>query len=1520
MPTDSDTYPLLYRDGASQAQRMPAALDPAYVALDERSIRDLLAFAQQYAQELRYVDDELNESGDWSAFLDGDHDEMVAYLYDPEAFAEDAAKKERYSRPHLVLFLTFLHLLQHAQTQLNDFTRRHLEFYYQQALRLTPRQAVPDRVHVLVELIGRQDQALVPAGTLLQAGQDSQGVDLFYTTDDDLVANQATVASLKSLFVEKKIIGIREIHQDPESLLDVTSGADRSWEDEPSLPDKAFMAMMDMALGDPNPGDPLPLYPDGSSAGKTVDRKLIEELDALLDFIQDQLKMSVSVFRNVMQRKRGLDGADEQWDQVNAILQKAGRIKKNNDTYVLNLEESGKRDFEANLDAALGPLDYGGLPEVEDIYDLYFQYLRRRDEGQDVQERQDIEAFIKGQYKEEGKDPTGLHMTDLADFETMMGFIDETYLDWRQLYDLLRAAGKRKGQSLDPMTTSDLRADDSDKFDTITARTLLGEEIPPYPSISGVTLKSFDGCYDAVLTLEAYFFMAAEDFGFIRAIQAEPEAPSWEWEQVYEVMEAAHRQKVLAGRRAALKKEREDNGFEAMIKFALGHPEPGDALSGGKVFMDLDPTTDAVYIEEELYLDGVNVAFIQHAAEEDWDTVYNILEQAQRRKRGWEEPVVRIEKWENVYVAADATQVLVQSGLEDEEATARWHTFGGSGEEAGMASATVGLAVVSPVLALAEGTRTITLTLGFNEDHFDAAAIGETLAETIPFRFFLSTEKEMVEIADVTVVLYDAVGAPAEASSIQITEKNSDEWAERRYDHALRVVLTLDAQAPPIAPLPADSGFRTPWPVLQLLLKDIEIEGEETVTKPYLAFQDLVLEHVHLKVEVSGITALTLQNDDAVLDAKKPFEPFGLSPVVGSSFYVAHPELCAKRLDTLDLDIDWLAAPDDLNHHYLGYKDYGVAPTDQKSPVADNTSFTARLKLYDNRAFFEIGDPVSLFHAEAAENDTNGLKTMGAAQTHTISVILGDITARYAQYAQDLQPVTDNEVLAWSRYWQFELAGLDFQHAVYPLAASAYAGKEDKDSNPLFVNPPYTPKIKRLTAGYSASVELTPGALAGADQLYHVEPFGYRALPADADGQYAFLPQYENQGELYIGLEALAPPQNLSLLFQMAEGSADPDLAREAVHWDYLSGDQWHSLEQGNLLADTTNGLLNSGIIRFSLEPAQPSTVLPPPWYWIRATIAQDGQSVCDTVAIRAQAVCATFEDHGNAPDHLDHLLPPETITGLATPRPEVKAIHQPYSSVGGKGPEEAGRFYTRVSERLRHKNRALTSWDYERLILEAFPDVYKVQCLPVDAFDDPRLAGAIQIIVIPDIQGKLPSDPFEPKAPTDTLLEIERYLLARSSPLARFTVKNPRYVQLKARFAVRFREGYNPGYYLPLLNEALQRYLSPWAYDESAEIVFGGKINANLIVNFVDERDYVDYVAGITLYTSPDGAAFTEVPEDGDVLTVAAGAPDIILVSARQHEIDLITEEVYVEEAFIGIDYMKIELDFKVAEDPLVE
>lgn len=1460
------TKQLLYRDGTSQAGRIQKALDPEYISVDERSIRDLLDFASKYARELRYFNEHNEADGDWSDFLgENKLDEIVAYINDPESFLRDAEKRGAFiPRPHLILFITFLHLLQHARVQLNDLTRRHLEFYYREALRLTSQPGEPDHVHILVELANGQDNFLVPAGTLFHAGQDSLGNDLFYRSDEDLVANQASVVSLKSLLVEKKVVGIREAHQDPDVLIGLfPENKDTLEQTQPG--DRSFMAMLMMALGTPSPGGKLELYP----GKRTVNESLLAELDGLLDFIPSQLYMSLSTFRLLMQLKNdlllGQDQAkpvNQQWNRINDNLEEAG---KRRDTQ-FKLDRSEPDNFEKNLLSALGRSEFGNffneLPDIDNIYDLYRN-----------QSRDDVRAFI-GESDESGSLKIGpaLYMS-VKDFDQMMGSVEEINGRWRQIYEILRAARRKKDPAYE-FEAPEIRKYEPDKFNSLVEKTV-GKNIA-YPVFDGVKLANFDDCYAQLINFKNYFYMPAEKFAFIRKISANAEkVQPWELDQVYAILEGAHTEKILMARRDELKANNESGsgGFEAMIRFALGDPQPGDALPKySKNFLELDVVTDKDYIQEKLFLTPENLSYIKDNSrlqlnDPKWQNVYSILEQAQRRKRKWEAPRAEFEKWENVYVAEDARQVQVRVGAGGETDSPRWRTFGegyhlpqvGPGRTV---PGNIGFAIASPLLLLAEGTRIITLTLDFHEDGFEKTVIDAALKGPLPFRFMLNTDKGMVAIEQVKI---ESVVIPPPVVN-----------ANQSYQ--LKFTLTLGPQVPPITGLATGNTIYPPLPQLQILLADIQEQENAPGVKGYRVFQALKLEKVHLQVEVDGITDLVLQNDDGLLDSKKPFTPFGSSPVVGSGFYFAHAELCSKKLDELRLNIDWLGAPDNFSTYYLGYlksEERDTNPTNNltTSPIPDNTTFKARLKLYDNRSVFDVKD-IQLFN--------------------------GVITAGYADPNSNPQLITAQEVLNWNRYWQLELLAPDFQHAIYPRVAAACVNKV----KPYIVNPPYTPKIKRMSAGYTANTEV--------DQLYHIEPFGYRSLTRDEDKTYPFLPQYENEGELFIGIKDLAPPQNLSLLFQMAEGSANPDVEREPIHWSYLDANEWKTLEQGQLLGDTTNGLLNSGIIKFSLTPVGSSTLLPAGLYWIRAAIAKNSRSVADTVAIKAQAVRATFEDHSNAPDHLSQPLTAESIRDLAKSLPQVKAVRQPYSSFGGKSPEQARRFYTRVSERLRHKDRALTSWDYEHMVLEAFPGIYKVKCLPVGSSDDPNLSDVVQVVVIPDIRGKLPFDPFEPKAPADVLWQIKQYLLEQSPPYAQLKVKNPTYVRIRVRLSVRFREGYNPGYYQDALNRELQRYLAPWAYDQSADIFFGGTINTSLIINFVEERPYIDYVAGLKIFTSLDGKEFTLYdPEAAE--TKAVLAPDAILVSDRSHVIDLITAEGYDEEFFTGINYMKIELDFQV-------
>jgi hypothetical protein len=259
--------------------------------------------------------------------------------------------------------------------------------------------------------------------------------------------------------------------------------------------------------------------------------------------------------------------------------------------------------------------------------------------------------------------------------------------------------------------------------------------------------------------------------------------------------------------------------------------------------------------------------------------------------------------------------------------------------------------------------------------------------------------------------------------------------------------------------------------------------------------------------------------------------------------------------------------------------------------------------------------------------------------------------------------------------------------------------------------------------------------------------------------------------------------------------------------------------------------------------------------------------------------------------------------------------VVQPYSSYGGRAAEAEGMFATRVSERLRHRQRALTAWDYERLVLDHFPEVYKAKCIPAG----PGAPGAVTVIVIPDIKQILPSDPFEPKAPARLLADVSGYLATLKPAFATVSVQNPHYRSLRVRLGVRLTADGNEGYYTRLLQDELNRFLSPWAYDEGEDIALGGRIYANSIVDFVDRRSYVSYVAGVHLFYSDDGETFfpAPVPPAGEGTYVEAGSPSSVLVAARTHTIDVLHDAVYDESLVKGINFMKVELDFIVAASP---
>ena len=320
---------------------------------------------------------------------------------------------------------------------------------------------------------------------------------------------------------------------------------------------------------------------------------------------------------------------------------------------------------------------------------------------------------------------------------------------------------------------------------------------------------------------------------------------------------------------------------------------------------------------------------------------------------------------------------------------------------------------------------------------------------------------------------------------------------------------------------------------------------------------------------------------------------------------------------------------------------------------------------------------------------------------------------------------------------------------------------------------------------------------------------------------------------------------------------------------------------------------MESGIITFFFPKNIKSntTWLDTDKTWIRCSVQNNTDAICKIISIKAQAILASFLDQNNAEDFLATPLPEMTISKLINSNAAIKKIEQPYSSFGGSVKETEEQFFKKVSERLRHKGLAINIWDYERIVLEAFPKIYKVICLNhtriMNMDDDKKMLnelspGHVLIVTVPDLKNRNAINPITPYTSLSTLSKIKQFLQNRISPCVQLEVVNPLFESVQVKFEVEFTEGKEFIMHARLLNEDIMRFLSPWAFENSSkkEISFGGSISKSVILNFIEELPYVDFLTNFEMnqFTGSDLPNLTEIEE------AKASNARSILVSHEQH------------------------------------
>ena len=829
-------------------------------------------------------------------------------------------------------------------------------------------------------------------------------------------------------------------------------------------------------------------------------------------------------------------------------------------------------------------------------------------------------------------------------------------------------------------------------------------------------------------------------------------------------------------------------------------------------------------------------------------------------------------------------------GEKFEKGEVQWSAFGHNN----LQSAEIGFALSSPILRLSEGIRQITLTITLTES---ISANNHSLNSL--FKVFLSGEKGWTT---------------SQFASASVNGKT------------LLLSVELDASEPAVVPYSAELhefSLDTAEPVIQCLVdKDAQNSLLGDIYQAHI-------ESITISVDVTSVVSLNIVSDIGPVSTDTAFFPFGSAPKKGSVFTLRSSEVFSKRLKEVSAKLTWKNAQKNLATLYSEYITY-----DKTMPSAiSNSYFTANASLTDGegrqttfteRELFNSTDATRVQTITISEqsrsnkalagtgnyaNSLSGFNSNWAKTQFTALSMVSPHLSAGSQISSKASLVSKTVANKNDNALIFTL-NKSFFHDKYSNAFAKSVIAASSDINTVLVSPPYTPELASVSLDYSAYTRpnsFTNGSAQAFanDELrfFHLDCFGQRREHAHQRQQLSFVDDKRiglfaaktETGACFIGLRGVFAGDSCQLLFQVVEGSADPSLPPAKIAWSVLCDNYFQSLDAKALVFDSTDNLQTSGLVGLILpkETTTEHTLMPRDLVWLKLSITGNANSVCKLRSVQSNGIEVVGElalEAANA-----DRLAEGSISKFEKSKPSIKAVTQPYSGFAGASEESADDFSARVSARLRHKDRALSLWDYESLVLEHFSNIHRVKTVAHSKPGNWRAPGNVTILLVPYINATSAAEPLCPKVSIHTINQIKAFLASRCAMQAMLHVINPSYVMVRMTLKVAFVDGTDVNFYTDELNKSLQAFFAPWTQIKPAENTnaapisspqFGGRVYKSVVLDFIEEQPYVDFITNVVMQASFDGVSW-----ENDANEVKPIAPDQILTSALNHKIMQVSE-----------------------------
>jgi hypothetical protein len=630
-----------------------------------------------------------------------------------------------------------------------------------------------------------------------------------------------------------------------------------------------------------------------------------------------------------------------------------------------------------------------------------------------------------------------------------------------------------------------------------------------------------------------------------------------------------------------------------------------------------------------------------------------------------------------------------------------------------------------------------------------------------------------------------------EKKVFEVSDKNNVKAKPNSSEYFIKLTIPVTEKAivPFDAKLHPEIAVSTTFPVLKIIPKNRKVIAS--------------IKKIFINVNVNQFKSFELTSDFGSVTIEKPFYPFGEFPKNGSGITISSNEFFMKQNATAEIQI----TTDHLNKPIRVGRD-GKRQKQNKDWISDK---------------------INLFQLDQGQ---------WQERNQTLHSITNDFPLEEFHFDE----VVTEEIVSNGKI-RLELDYFKYQGEKYMqdyIAASA-----DLEHDAVF---PYKPRIKEFTFNYSVAETINLSAIdrkgeKNPIELFQVLPFGYSKK---TNGIITFSELNSQQGYIYLGFSNVVPKDGLTFLLQLEDGTANPMLEPAAIYWHYLSNNKWEKFEP-NAIGDDTRSLTQSGLVAVTIPEfkASTNTQLAPNLFWIRLTVS-NMQAICKWMGVHVQAMKVVLTDYENIGLEYLEVTSKGTVSKSYKSIQGVKKIQQPYDSFGGRVKEEDATLYTRTSERLRHKKRAITTWDYEHIILQEFPEVFRVKALNHYQYDTKTsnvAAGYVTLIPIAKTAATNNIN-WKPLLSLSKMLTIKEYVMQMCSPHARINVKPPKPEMVELSFNVKYKEqkGIDTGLYCNQLKELINQYLSPWAYN-LVNVNFANSIEFSAFIQLLDNQYYVDYI-----------------------------------------------------------------------------